>query len=704
MRDNRMKFFLLGFNTVVIQLVALRELFSIFSGNELLAGLVLSCWFIFTGLGALLAKFFYSKAKPYWSDLLLTLPLALIVLFLLGFTYFKNQLFLTGVMPGPVEIFLTAAGILFPVCILSGAAFTVLCKKSSAGKNEIASYYAFESLGSIASGALFSFVLIHFFDAYQIIVIIALINVFFFIVFFIGSSTMRSIWFVLFFLLSLSGVLTFTDIKSTALTKLYNGQHIVETVENEYGKLVVTENSGQFNMFDNGVLVNTGSNEMSTEESVHYAMIQRPLSRNVLQVSGNIGLTEQEIRKYSVKQIDYVTINKKVSELEKKYFSSGVSGNFTQFFMDPGIFIRKAGTDYDVVLLNTPEPMYARTNRFYTREFFEDLKKCMNADAVIGLSMPGIENYMSESSAAMNSSIYNTLRSVFGQVILIPGNRLFFIASDGPLTLNIAAAISKYKIENLYVNEYFIDDAQMIRKSDKILMELDLNAPVNHDFRPVTYFYALKFWLSHYQVSLFVPLLVICVVFLLFLIFLRPVNINLLTSGFTASAVEIIVIIAFQAIFGYVYSQIGIIFTLFMAGLFTGAFFLSALLKPRFGYFMGLQVTLLIFLLIVWLFFSGRLHSGTLTQIILFFIVFIQAVITGGQFSLSTKIKDQPAAVNAGNSYGIELFGSGAGALLITTLAVPLIGIPGTLLALLAVNTAGMVVILVNKLLCKRFM
>jgi len=707
MQDNiqksRMNFFILGFNAVVIQLVILRELFSVFSGNELLAGLVLACWFIFTGLGALLVKYISHRINSFFSYLLLTLPLVLTAVLLLTFTYYKNQFFMPGVMQGPLELFFVVAGILFPVCLLSGAAFTVFVARQQTDKNEIARLYAFESLGSIFSGTLFSFVLIHFFDAYQILSIIAMLNAFFFIALLTISRHSKSLWFHLFFMLTMVGILTSTNIKKNALEKLFSGQEIIETRENEFGKLIITKSSGQFNMYDNGALINTGDNVMATEESVHFAMIQKQDAQNVLQVSGNIGLTEKEIRKYRVKQIDFVDINKDISELEKKYFSSGKAAKINQSFTDPSIFVRKAGPTYDVVLLNTPEPLYAQTNRFYTKEFFEALKKCMNSSAVLGLSMPGVENYMNESSAALNSSINNTLRSVFKNVILIPGNKLFFIASDGPLTMNIASALSQQKFENLYVNEYFLDDVLLIQKSKNIVAKLDLYAPINHDFRPITYYYGLKFWLSHYHVNLVIPLVVLCVVFLLFLILLKPVNINLLTTGFTASSVEMIVIVAFQAVYGFVYSQLGIIFTLFMAGLFVGAFFLSKRFKPNFRYFIGLQAALLIFLFLVWLLFNNVLHFPALMKYLFYLVMFVQATITGMQFAISTKLKEQPNAVNAGNSYGIELFGSAAGALLITTLAIPLLGIPNTLVALILFNVLGVLVILINKLLFRRF-
>ncbi|HNW89902.1 MAG TPA: hypothetical protein PKN48_09585 [Bacteroidales bacterium] len=694
---SRINIFLLGFNTVVIQLVVLRELFSVFSGNELLTGLVMSCWFLFTGSGALLIKFIKCKFNYFLSLLLLTIPLLLTALLLLAFTYYKNQLFQPGVMQGPLEIFYVIAAVLFPVCLLSGAAFTVFVSISSGDKNEISKFYAVESLGSIISGALFSFVLIRFFDGYQVISMIAAINAFVMIALLTISRKKWVLVINVIILLSLVGVLTNTAIKNIALGKLFPGQSVVESVENEFGKLIVTKGSGQYNLYENGSLINTGNNEIANEEAVHYAMVQRPDAKSVLQVSGNIGHTEKEIRKYPVSRIDFVDINKELCDLEKKYFSAVTTAGIDQHFQDPGIFIGKTKNTFDVVLLNTPEPLYAQTNRYYTQEFFELLKKHMNKNAVVGLGLPGVENYMNRSSAQLNSSIYNTLKTVFGNVTIIPGNKLFFIASDGPLTTNIAAAINQCGVDNLYVNEYYLDDVLLKQKSDLILSKFYPDAPVNHDFRPITYYYGLQFWLSYYHVSLMVPLIVVCVTLLLFLIFLKPVNISLLAGGFTASSVEMLIIVAFQALYGFVYAQLGIIFTLFMAGLFTGAYIIAKKVKADYRHFIGLQITLAIFLMLFWLVINYMIHYSLVLKYLLYLFIFMQACITGTQFALATKLKDQANTVIAGNSYGIELFGSAGGALLITSLVVPLLGVSSTLIALAVFNAVAIMIMVINK-------
>ena len=67
-----------------------------------------------------------------------------------------------------------------------------------------------------------------------------------------------------------------------------------------YGSLVVTKSGGQLNFIENGAPLFSTENAEKVEETVHYAMAQRPHAVNVLLVSGGVSGTLQELLKYPV--------------------------------------------------------------------------------------------------------------------------------------------------------------------------------------------------------------------------------------------------------------------------------------------------------------------------------------------------------------------------------------------------------------------
>ena len=56
---------------------------------------------------------------------------------------------------------------------------------------------------------------------------------------------------------------------------------------------------------------------------------------------------------------------------------------------------------------------------------------------------------------------------------------------------------------------------------------------------------------------------------------MRAAPLAVFASGFAASGLEIVLLLAFQILYGSVYQQLGIIVTVFMAGLAAGAFGMS---------------------------------------------------------------------------------------------------------------------------------
>ena len=95
------------------------------------------------------------------------------------------------------------------------------------------------------------------------------------------------------------------------------------------------------------------------------------------------------------------------------------------------------------------------------------------------------------------------------------------------------------------------------------------------DFTPALYYRQLRWWISRYELR-FGPIEAALVLFLVgSLVFLRPVSFGILTTGFAASAVEVVLLLGFQILYGCVYQWVGIIVTLFMLGLAVGSYIMN---------------------------------------------------------------------------------------------------------------------------------
>ena len=87
----------------------------------------------------------------------------------------------------------------------------------------------------------------------------------------------------------------------------------------------MTESDGQYDFIENGIPITSTRDDQHVEETVHYAMAQRPEARQVLLVSGGISGTAREILKYDVRAVDYVELDPLILALGQKYLPQNLA-------------------------------------------------------------------------------------------------------------------------------------------------------------------------------------------------------------------------------------------------------------------------------------------------------------------------------------------------------------------------------------------
>jgi spermidine synthase len=698
---------LLGFTTVITQIILLREFLSVFQGNELVTGLILSSWMILTGLGAYIGrynKYILRKNAFLFYQLVVTGLLPIITVTLLD--TLKNIVFEPGIAISPFQIAGSAIILLLPFCLFSGFSFTFFASAISRQQqhNRIDIAYALEAAGSVTGGLLFSFLLVYIFTTYQVLALLFLINAI--VAFFYGkrikSKQFRIISLTLSIFLFIVSLFLHPDIRIKSF--LFPNQKITYLKDTPYGNLVVTRIAGQLNFYENNMLLFTTENTISNEEAVHYAMLQHPSPKRILLVSGGITGLAREIEKYHVDSIDYVELNPWLIEVANRFTGNLASERLTTIMKDARLYIKNCSRKYDVALINLPEPSTAQLNRYYTIEFFRELKSKLKKRGVISLGLPSTANYLSKEAIMVNSILYNTLHKVFKEIIIIQGERDYFIASDRNLHLDIAQLVELRGLNNEYVNSYYIDDNSLEERNNYIIGNLQPDAPVNSDFEPVAYFHQVGFWLSQFHIN--ATLFSISAVLLLFLMAyflsrLNPVALGMFTAGFTGSSFEIIIIMAFQIIYGYVYHTIGIIISVFMAGLAIGAIFRNRfmhIIHRRNYMLIQLMIATFAFLLPAAILLMKKFSIHTFAiQAGFIILMLLIAFLVGILFSMATILKKADFSKTAASVYSIDLAGSALGALFTAVLLIPILGLINYSLVLGVLNILAISTFILKK-------
>jgi spermidine synthase len=683
---------LLGMVAIINQVVFIREFISVLAGNELILGVVMAVWMLLTGWGALTGR------KGNFSNLILKrgitmlATLSFLPVLLIGLLYwFKNLLFPPGTMVS-IGMSVTATFLLlFPVCFLSGYLFTAFSTLYSESKNEnlTGKAYALESFGSLLGGLIFSFILGRFFNSFQIfgLTTAAILIAGAFIIQFENKRYGL--------IIILSGLaipaLIFTFNPDNRIKKmLFPNQEIVVNRSTRYGNLVITKQAGQLNVYENNDLQFYTENLILNEESVHFAMVQHKNPRQVLLISGGISGMIGEINKYKVEKITYLEINPEILTRLKEFAEPQLNFKNVEIIKsDIRSFIGKTDKKYDVILLNLPPPSSLGINRFYTDEFFRNLKKHCSNETVICTSLPSTVNYADENALEVNSSLWNTLGIHFSNRLLLSGEKNYFIASNEPVSSKITELITEKGIETEYVNQYYFDDELLRARSETLTGQINQEAPVNRDFSPFMFIKQIDHWLSHFGTNYKILTLVPVILFFLFSLKLNRVTAGLYTGGFTAASLEVALMLAYQNYFGSLYIATAFFFAVFMAGMALGS---SINLKPGFtlvkSYF-SLQFGLAVFAVVLpfFILIIGNFAGWKLSvQFLFFLLVFALAFAVGFEFLLASKIQQQSYSEISGVNYSTDLAGSAFGAFLTAIVLLPLLGMVYTCFIVAALN------------------
>jgi spermidine synthase len=651
--------FILGFIAMSVQIITIREALAMFNSNELVIGLCLGLWMILTAAGAFfgsLLKYPENKRQHrlFWI-LFIFLVLCILPFFMpWELAYLKSHLLPAGVMAGIGHIFMILLFVIAPFCLLSGLLFPVLTARLSHQKSKNLSHqaYAMDSTGSILGGILFSILIF---------------------------NTQHS---------------TF-NIQHSIDIMLFPGQEVIESKQTPYGKITITRIAEQYNLFENSNPVPLAGDATQREEAVHYAMLLHPQPEQVLMISCGIGGTIDEVFKYSGVQVDYLETNSWLIKMADKYVPFARHDHLKIITKDPRIYLNNDDKKYDVILINTPDPNSAEINRFYTLEFFKLLKARLNPGGIVSLSIPAAGNYMNESARMLHSVIYNTLAREFRDIRIIPGNRDFYLASDGTLNKSLWVNLMKDSIPTLYVNPGYIDEAQMNARSALIMNEIDSSARINTDLRPYVYLQAYRQWLDQFKTDHRILPAILIVLTILAFILLKPVSLGLFTAGFTTASLEFILIIWFQAMYGMVYQVTGLIFAAFMAGMAAGSFsiprFCKTITSKEFLKMQSVFIILPVIIASVMLIIPYSLESW-LKILIIFIFVMATGSGMGSLFALSGFLQKTTVIKSSGQAFSADLVGSAIGILLASTYLVPVMGLPVTVILVSLLNLAAILI------------
>ena len=623
-----------GLFTIAAQSLLFREFITTFEGNDISVGIFFGSWFLWIGLAATLVY----KAKPL-ADILLRNIELLFLCYLPAFI-FQLILIIQARQLAGIESYTlwSARGILLssliinaPVSIVTGLLFPTACRWIQSDKAiAVSRVYILEAAGSFLGGLGVTILLAFGVNSARIFFVLAIIISSAVFAVLLGSiltqdnRQVRKILCVFSFLLGLAFCICLAAGADKALmryvrvkkwTKLLPQNALIDSFQTPQAEYFYGNYQGQWIVMSQGSVCEALPDKRTAGRTAAVSLCQNPGAERVLVVGSGLALCSEFLQLPQIKNITWAHPDTEYARQINAFLPAELRINDSRFDRlggDVRLLLAEKGRYFDIVILNLPDATSSVFNRYYTLEFYDQVKQSLRPGGVLAVRITGGENIMGTELINLGASTKRTLEKVFARpLVLTPGEGSWFIASDSdkltgdPATLRdrFAAIDGADDIfpANALLSVYLPGRAAAALENYSSA-DLPEDLLINRDSRPLTHLYSLLLaakqsgapitrLIKHLALAgplaFLLPLIVLVV---LRAVFVWKTNQQggkssfdstflVFSAGWVGIGVVIVLMHLYQTRFGSLYLYIGVISSLFMAGLTAGAILIRRLLR-----------------------------------------------------------------------------------------------------------------------------
>jgi len=743
----------LGAYSQIVQAVLIREGLVVFYGNEVSLGVFYGSWLFWVAAGSAAVL---ARRRRRWVEtplksvraLLLVLPflLALQVLALRSVRLFLDVSSSEFVPLG--ELLLAFFVITIPSSLVLGLAFPLACKAlrdqaAAAGVQGavgvVSRLYIADALGALIGGVVFTFVIIHWLGVVETLGLLTLALGL--TAWSLDGLSVRRAWGALTvallgltLLVTRAGAALDARLEAIRFATLQPGLQLLGAVETRYGHVAVARLGKQISIVADGQIRESFPLPREARQQAAYYYAEASGARRVLQFGGFASGLAAELLRYPVARLDQVEEDRRAFDEVRPYLPAAdrqalADRRLVMHFEDGRRFMqdRPKGVRYGLILVLNASPASAFSNRYFTQDFYRQVREHLTPDGVFCTRVSSASNYVGRAVGGYTGSVYHTLRSVFAQVAIVPGDTATFCAAPVPGRVSeeavelerryLATPLKEHQLSPAFF--YTLLPAEEIAYLRGRLEHAD--ADLNTDERPVTYYLNMVLW-GKFSASRFVdwlerlramgpwpylmPMLLLVGLWLLRSglegfrrsgLTRRAATFVLAVQGMVAMATQLALLFGYQSHVGFMFERVALLNGLFMTGLALGAGvgrrWAAGGSAVRTLVWVMIAVALVLLLLPWAVGTLGALPSAWQESGYLALALLV-GLITGTGFPLAVDLshRDLGEIVRSGGiAQAADNLGGALGGLITGALMVPILGVEGTCRVLAAAAVVALV-------------
>ncbi len=517
-----------------------------------------------------------------------------------------------------------------PPALVAGAQFAATCRAYIHPRlrkpGTVGRAYALDAVGHLLGGTVLAWLALQLIDPFVMVVVVGLANL---------SVASALIWaadifpsgrrYVAFSVVTVVALATIVGASATARWSVqmrWYRHELLASRRTVYGDLAITRfgPSGIY-VYSNGLPMASSPPPQSLELAVDFALLQHPRPQQVLMVGGGLTGGLAAVLRHSPARVDYLELDPAIFSFVSRWLAPAD----TVALADPRVhcisgdgrlmmkhWLRDASARrYDAVVLLLPPPSTAQLNRFYTRQWFQQVRRILAPEGIVAWQLPSSDIYLQGPLRHLNAIVFRTARDLFPSIALLPGEEMTLVAgrSDEYLTQDWSVLFQRAQQRGLDSDIFWawLPDKLNPSTLDYVREQIEgsPSRSINTDERPLAYFYHQAWWLEHLHRGwgqrlsglARIPVAYLWGVVAVLLMIWSGISLTrrgrggvipgaVAVAGLCGMGGEMVLLLAFQSYYGYVYQQIGIIIGVFMIGLAAGSWAAGRWLykdRPRAG-------------------------------------------------------------------------------------------------------------------------
>ncbi len=420
---------LLGASTVIAQGLLLREAMAAMGGSEIAWGLVMALWLGGMGAGSRIGVRLGSYGLATW------LPGITLGLAGSGALVLRAAPAIVGAVPGEIittwhAVWLWALAVV-PAAAAGGVAFPILA--GELGRHGPGRAYTLEATGALLGGAVLSIALLTLGTASTLLGALGVV----------GGATLwprRRLLATLLILGCAAAAVPAGDVLARA-TWLWAGHPgaLGNWAETRQQRLEASAGPPT-DLYADGRLTASYPDPWATLPRAHLMLLLHSAPRRVLAVGCAADGSVEAMIRHPITELQLVDEDPQLARRLGEWYGA----DFRAVLLDPMVTTRttdplraiKNTADLDLLILADGDPISLRANRTRTVEFLRDCRRALNEDGILIMRVGVGDTYLGGVAGELLATLASTLREVFPRVTAIPGDSILLVAGGSGARLD----------------------------------------------------------------------------------------------------------------------------------------------------------------------------------------------------------------------------------------------------------------------------